>query len=169
MKVKSKVKGKVKVKSRIKSDGEAEPAGLLFLPCDAADSWRSSAGLLSATCLSAASCRAAAGDLHESSTPRLTQSVTGQQRGSRLSLPSFFGGSKKEGGRRATPGQRCRQRCCHPRPAVPHHSFAFLNRNAFTITDTELKLIAAAATVGPNTTPNHGYRMPAAIGTPTAL
>jgi hypothetical protein len=64
-----KVKGKVKVKSRIKSDGEAEPAGLLFLPCDAADSWRSSAGVLSATCLSAASCRAAAGPLHESGTP----------------------------------------------------------------------------------------------------
>lgn len=37
------------------------------------------------------------------------------------------------------------------------------------ITDTELKLIAAAAIIGDNSMPKNGYSTPAAIGTPAAL
>jgi hypothetical protein len=44
-----------------------------------------------------------------------------------------------------------------------------LNRSAFPITDTELKLIAAAAMIGLSSMPNAGYKTPAAIGTPAAL
>ena len=43
------------------------------------------------------------------------------------------------------------------------------NRNALAITDTELKLIAAAAIIGLSRMPNEGYSTPAAIGTPSAL
>ena len=37
------------------------------------------------------------------------------------------------------------------------------------MTETELKLIAAAATIGLSRMPKEGYRTPAATGTPTAL
>jgi len=37
------------------------------------------------------------------------------------------------------------------------------------ITDTELKLMAAAAMIGLKRMPNSGYKIPAAIGTPTEL
>lgn len=37
------------------------------------------------------------------------------------------------------------------------------------ITDTELKLMAAAAIIGFNKSPKNGKRTPAAIGTPAAL
>ena len=57
------------------------------------------------------------------------------------------------------------------RLGVPHWSR--LNqarkRNAFEITDTELKLIATAATIGDNNKPVNGYSTPAASGTPKAL
>ena len=43
------------------------------------------------------------------------------------------------------------------------------NRSAFAITDTELKLIAAAAIIGLSRMPNDGYSTPAATGTPSAL
>ena len=46
---------------------------------------------------------------------------------------------------------------------------AFRNRNAFEITDTELKLIAAASIMGLNNTTKNGYSIPAAIGTQIAL
>ena len=42
-------------------------------------------------------------------------------------------------------------------------------RNAFAITDTELKLIAAAAIIGLNKIPKKGYKTPAAMGTPIVL
>ena len=42
-------------------------------------------------------------------------------------------------------------------------------RSAFPTTETELKLIAAAAIIGLSKTPNHGYSTPAAIGMPRAL
>lgn len=42
-------------------------------------------------------------------------------------------------------------------------------RNALLITETELKLIAAAAIIGDNKTPKNGYNTPAATGTPNAL
>src|SRR6185369_7426981 len=51
---------------------------------------------------------------------------------------------------------------CHP-------SFVVLSRRAFAITDTELKLIAAAAIIGLSNTPKTGYSTPAAIGTPSVL
>jgi len=43
------------------------------------------------------------------------------------------------------------------------------NLSAFPITETELKLIAAAAIIGLSKSPNTGYRIPAAIGTPSEL
>jgi len=46
---------------------------------------------------------------------------------------------------------------------------AFRSRNALPITDTELRLIAAAATMGESRRPKTGYRTPAASGTPSAL
>jgi hypothetical protein len=45
----------------------------------------------------------------------------------------------------------------------------FRSRSAFVITDTELKLIAAAAIMGLKSNPENGYRIPAAIGTPIEL
>ncbi len=43
------------------------------------------------------------------------------------------------------------------------------SRRALKITDTELKLMAAAAMIGLSNIPNHGYNTPAAIGTPIEL
>ena len=43
------------------------------------------------------------------------------------------------------------------------------SRKAFTTTETELKLIAAAAIIGFKSKPKKGYNTPAAIGTPSAL
>ena len=48
-------------------------------------------------------------------------------------------------------------------------SFFAFRRSAFPITETELNAIAAAAIIGFNNKPNNGYKMPAAIGTPSAL
>ena len=47
--------------------------------------------------------------------------------------------------------------------------FAFLSRRALVITDTDEKLMAAAAMMGLSKIPNNGYRAPAATGTPTEL
>lgn len=47
--------------------------------------------------------------------------------------------------------------------------YLFLKRKAFDITDTELKLIAAAAIIGLRRMPKNGKRTPAATGTPSAL
>jgi hypothetical protein len=43
------------------------------------------------------------------------------------------------------------------------------SRKAFNTTETELKLIAAAAIIGLSSNPKNGYSTPAAIGTPSAL
>jgi hypothetical protein len=43
------------------------------------------------------------------------------------------------------------------------------NRSAFPTTDIELKLIAAAAMIGESSSPNTGYRIPSATGTPSEL
>jgi hypothetical protein len=51
---------------------------------------------------------------------------------------------------------------------VPYN-FKFLNRNAFAITETELKLIANAAIIGESKRPKKGYKTPAAIGIPSTL
>ena len=52
---------------------------------------------------------------------------------------------------------------------LDHYNFTRRNRNALVITETELKLIAAAAIIGLKSRPKAGYRMPAAIGTPRPL
>ena len=46
---------------------------------------------------------------------------------------------------------------------------AFLSRNEFPITETELKLIASAAIIGESSNPKAGYSTPAAIGIPSTL
>ena len=43
------------------------------------------------------------------------------------------------------------------------------NLRLFAITETELKLIASAASIGLNSIPTKGYKTPAAIGIPMAL
>ena len=50
-----------------------------------------------------------------------------------------------------------------------HYSFILLNLNEFTITETELKLMAAAAIIGDNNNQNTGYNTPAATGMPNTL
>jgi len=49
------------------------------------------------------------------------------------------------------------------------YRWTLLNRSEFPITETELKLIAAAAKTGLSSIPNQGYKIPAAIGTPSKL
>ena len=49
------------------------------------------------------------------------------------------------------------------------HSFARRRRRALPITETELRLMAAAAKMGGNSRPKAGYSTPAAIGTPSTL
>jgi hypothetical protein len=55
------------------------------------------------------------------------------------------------------------------RSADPDHKRARCSRKALATTDTELKLMAAAAIMGDNSSPKTGYSTPAAIGTPRAL
>lgn len=50
-----------------------------------------------------------------------------------------------------------------------HVSFAARNLNALAITETLLKLIAAAAIIGLSNTPKIGYSSPAATGMPSVL
>ena len=57
---------------------------------------------------------------------------------------------------------RCLGLCCD-------YSDNVRNRKAFPITDTELNVIAAAASIGLSKMPKTGYSTPAAIGTPRAL
>ena len=54
-------------------------------------------------------------------------------------------------------------------PSAYSQSFTARNRSAFVITETELKLMAAAAIMGFKSKPKNGNRTPAAIGTPIAL
>ncbi len=49
------------------------------------------------------------------------------------------------------------------------YSFMRLSRSAFRITETELKLIAAAAMIGESSKPKKGYSTPAATGIPSTL
>ena len=60
-----------------------------------------------------------------------------------------------------------------PSPISPRmsgiHSDTRLNRSALPMTETELNVIAALAIIGLSSSPNQGYRMPAAIGTPATL
>lgn len=51
-------------------------------------------------------------------------------------------------------------------PDGRRQTLACRRRKALVITETELKLIAAAAATGGSSTPKNGYRTPAASGTP---
>ncbi len=51
----------------------------------------------------------------------------------------------------------------------PTHNLARRSRSAFITTDTDDRLIAAAAMIGLSSQPNHGYSTPAATGMPSAL
>ncbi len=62
------------------------------------------------------------------------------------------------------------QDACPPCPRIdPHQSRTARSRSALPITDTEDRLMAAAAMIGLSSSPVNGYRTPAAIGTPSAL
>jgi pyruvate formate-lyase activating enzyme-like uncharacterized protein len=50
-----------------------------------------------------------------------------------------------------------------------YYNFKFLNLNEFTMTETDEKLIAAAAMTGESKIPKTGYNTPAATGTPMEL
>jgi hypothetical protein len=52
---------------------------------------------------------------------------------------------------------------------IRSHSSILRRRSELVMTDTELKLIAAAAMIGESSKPKNGYKTPAAIGTPAAL
>lgn len=53
--------------------------------------------------------------------------------------------------------------------SVSVHSGTRRSRSALPMTDTELRLMAALAIIGLSSSPNHGYRTPAAMGTPRTL
>ena len=65
--------------------------------------------------------------------------------------------------------ERRRVRISSTGPRRAAHSFKPRNRNALPMTDTDEKLIAAAAIIGLSSRPKTGYRTPAATGTPSAL
>lgn len=50
-----------------------------------------------------------------------------------------------------------------------YYIFTFFNLKEFAITETELKLMAAAAIIGESKIPKTGNKTPAAIGTPKTL
>ena len=52
---------------------------------------------------------------------------------------------------------------------VHSHRLSLFSLNALKTTDTELRLMAAAAIIGLSKIPKTGYRTPAATGTPRAL
>ena len=56
--------------------------------------------------------------------------------------------------------------CAHK---TSFHIFTRFSLSALTITDTELKLIAAAAMMGESSKPKNGYSTPAAMGMPSTL
>src|SRR3970040_814351 len=64
---------------------------------------------------------------------------------------------------------RCSDSSLELRLLLVAQTFMRRRRSAFPTTDTELKLIAAAAMMGERRSPKNGYSAPAAIGTPTAL
>ena len=69
-------------------------------------------------------------------------------------------------GPRIAPGSNSWNEEC---PLLTHHSLIVLSLSELAITETELKLIAAAAIIGFSSSPNAGNSTPAASGTPTAL
>lgn len=65
--------------------------------------------------------------------------------------------------------RRILRRARHHRYIQLLHKFTRRNRSALKITDTELKLMAAAAMMGESKMPRNGYNTPAATGTPNEL
>ena len=57
----------------------------------------------------------------------------------------------------------------HSWQCISAYSFALRSLSALVITETDEKLIAAAAMIGDSNRPNTGYSTPAAIGTPAEL
>lgn len=84
-------------------------------------------------------------------------------------------GSRKLEASRDMTGATCRAagpwtcRAGWSRYVFARSSVLLRSRNALLTTDTELKLMASAAIIGDRTMPSHGYRMPAANGTPIPL
>ena len=71
-------------------------------------------------------------------------------------------------------GGPVRNRCmtrwrCHASPRGGHGHGVRPSRSALATTDTELRLMASAATIGLSRSPVAGYSTPAASGTPIAL
>ena len=72
----------------------------------------------------------------------------------------------------------CHLQCITGRRKSPHQErthkepmkiYNLRSLRAFPITETELRLIAAAPIIGLSNSPNAGYKTPAATGTPIAL
>ena len=68
-------------------------------------------------------------------------------------------------------GEQERERATPHDESSIHGAYSVARRSlrALTITETELKVIAALAMIGLSSRPNSGYRTPAATGTPNAL
>src|SRR5690606_30773191 len=99
-----------------------------------------------------------------------------RDRGTRIPRPParlLHAATAEMPGRRSRPPRHAAAAPGNPRtaavPHVIHHKRALRNRSALAITDTELKLIAAAASIGLNSRPRNGQSTPAAMGTPIAL
>ena len=69
-----------------------------------------------------------------------------------------------------SPTRQCRAAACRSEAARAFgQRCSRRRRSALRMTDTELKVIAALARIGLSSTPNVGYRTPAATGTPSVL
>src|SRR3984957_11613278 len=91
-----------------------------------------------------------------------------------LHRPGFGRDTRKHRDLRYPTSRKKRARCGAPQAPwkgqvrQPYNE-AVRRRNALAITETELKLIAAAAIIGLSSNPNTGKSTPAASGTPNAL
>ena len=92
----------------------------------------------------------------------------GVPRPHRRRAPCSVGGQARSG-RRVGTSAPATSRCWPHGRDGRYESFMRRSRSALPITDTELRLIAAAASIGLSRIPNAGYRTPAAIGTPRTL
>lgn len=83
------------------------------------------------------------------------------------SIRARFGSSRISA--RTVPDVNDVSRCARCWRFFKCYSSTLFNLNEFPITDTELKLMAAAAKIGLNKIPKNGYSTPAATGTPIEL
>ncbi len=82
---------------------------------------------------------------------------------------SIAQGADRQSGERGNGGEACTGEDGIAARADRSQILAVLSRKAFVMTETELRLIAAAAIMGLSSNPVNGYKAPAAIGTPRAL